>query len=149
MPSPSWAPGSGGSGSRSRVVFLLMLYPLYSVLTAANVSMIAIFTANMLGSFVYAMGIGAAYAFMAEAFPQAVRSSGLSILYATGVAVFGGTTQFVVAWLIRVTDNPMVPAWYQIAATVVSIAGILLLVPHAEVVRERTAHAAALPERAG
>jgi MFS family permease len=127
----------------SRVVFLLMLYPLYSVLTAANVSMAAMFTANILGSFVYAVGIGAAYAFLAEAFPQAVRSSGLSILYATGVAVFGGTTQFVVAWLITVTDNPMVPAWYQIVATTLSIVGIVLLVPHAEVLRERRGPAAA------
>ncbi len=127
----------------SRVVFLLMLYPLYTVLTAANVSMAAMFTANIVGSFVYAVGIGAAYAFMAEAFPQAVRSSGLSIRYATGVAVFGGTTQFVIAWLIKVTDNPMVPAWYQIVATTLSIAGIVLLAPHAEVLRERRALAEA------
>ena len=129
----------------SRVVFLLMLYPLYTVLTSDNVSMPALFTANILGNFVYAVGIGAAYAFLAEAFPQAVRSSGLSILYATGVAIFGGTTQFVVAWLIKVTGDPMVPAWYQIAATLVSIGGILMLTPHAEVVRERTAPAAAVP----
>ena len=128
----------------SRVIFLLMLYPLYQVLTSAGASTAAIFTANMLGNLVYAVGIGAVYAFMAEAFPQSVRSSGLSILYATGVAVFGGTTQFVVAWLIKVTGDPMVPAWYQIAATFVSIAGILLLVPHAEVLRERRAHAEAV-----
>ena len=129
----------------SRVLFLLMLYPLYQVLTFAGASTAAIFAANMLGNLVYAVGIGAVYAFMAEAFPQSVRSSGLSILYATGVAVFGGTTQFVVAWLIKVTGDPMVPAWYQIAATFVSIAGILLLMPHAEVLRERRAHAPAVP----
>ena len=45
-----------------------------------------------------------------------MRSSGLGILYALGVTIFGGTTQFVVAWLIDVTKDPMVPAWYQIAA---------------------------------
>lgn len=128
----------------SRVVFVLMLYPLYQVLTSAGASTAAIFAANTLGNLVYAVGIGAAYAFMAEAFPQRVRSSGLSILYATGVAVFGGTTQFVVAWLIKVTGDPMVPAWYQIVATFVSIAGIVLLVPHAEVLRERRAQAQAV-----
>jgi hypothetical protein len=44
--------------------------------------------------------------------------------------VFGGTTQFVVAWLIDWTGNAMVPAWYQLAANVVSIVGVVLLVPY-------------------
>ena len=96
---------------------------------------------HMFLNFLFAIGIGAVYAFMAEAFPQAVRSSGLAILYATGVMIFGGTTQFVVAWLIEVTKDPMVPAWYQIITTIASIVGILLLMPHAEVLRERAAHA--------
>ena len=94
-------------------------------------------------NFLFAIGIGAVYAFMAEAFPQAVRSSGLAILYAAGVTIFGGTTQFVVAWLIDVTKDPMVPAWYQIVATIASIVGILLLMPHAEVLRERAVRAEA------
>ena len=80
---------------------------------------------------------------MAEAFPKAVRSSGLAILYAFGVMIFGGTTQFVVAWLIDVTKDPMVPAWYQMVTTLVSIVGVVLLTPHAEVLRERTAPAPA------
>ena len=54
------------------------------------------------------------------------------MVYALGVTIFGGTTQFVVAWLIDSTGNPMVPAWYQIAANVVAIVGVLLLMPHAE-----------------
>ena len=92
---------------------------------------------NSFLGFVYAIGIGAAYAFLSEAFPQSVRSSGLAILYALGVAIFGGTTQFVVAWLIDLTKDPLVPAWYQIVATTISIVGIMLLAPHAEVLAER------------
>ena len=65
------------------------------------------------------------------------RSSGLSILYALGVAIFGGTTQFVVAWLIDVTKDPLIPAWYQMAANIAAIVGVMLLTPHAEVLRER------------
>ena len=37
-------------------------------------------------------------------------ASGVSILYALGTTIFGGTTQFVVAWLIERTGSPMVPA---------------------------------------
>ena len=123
----------------SRVAFLAILYPAYLVLTSPQASVTAIVAVNSLLGFVFAIGIGAVYAFMAEAFPQSVRSSGLSILYASGVMIFGGTTQFVVAWLIDTTMDPMVPAWYQIATTAVSIVGVLLMNPHAEVLRERRA----------
>ena len=87
---------------------------------------------NMLANAIFAAGIGAIYAFMAEAFPASVRSSGLAILYALGVAIFGGTTQFVVAWLIDVTGNPLVPAYYQVIATLVGIGGVVLLDRHAD-----------------
>ena len=127
----------------SRVIFVLVVYPVYLILTAPSASTATIVACTMFLNFVFAIGIGAVYAFMAEAFPQAVRSSGLAILYAAGVTIFGGTTQFVVAWLIDVTKNPMVPAWYQIVTTIASIVGILLLMPHAEVLRERAAHAEA------
>jgi hypothetical protein len=57
-----------------------------------------------------------------------------------GGDIFGGTTQFAVAWLIDWTKDPMVPAWYQMAANVVAIIGIMLLTPHPEALRERVAH---------
>jgi MFS family permease len=94
-------------------------------------------------NFVFSIGMGATYAFLSEAFPKSVRSSGLAILYALGVTVFGGTTQFVVAWLIDWTNNPVVPAWYQIVANIAGIIGVLLLMPHEEVVRERATPALA------
>ena len=125
----------------ARLGFLLIVYPVYLILTSPNASVAAIVGGNLFLGFVYAIGIGAAYAFMAEAFPQSVRSSGLAILYALGVMIFGGTTQFVVAWLIDVTKNPMVPAWYQIVATSASIVGVVLMTPHAEVLRERAVRA--------
>jgi hypothetical protein len=48
-----------------------------------------------------------------------------------------------VAWLIDWTKDPMVPAWYQIIANVAAIIGVMLLMPHAEVLRERTARVTA------
>ena len=121
----------------SRVAFVLVVYPVYLILASPTASVATIIAGNSFLGFVFAIGIGPAYAFMAEAFPQSVRSSGLAILYALGVMIFGGTTQFVVAWLINVTGNPMVPAWYQMVTTTVSIVGVLLMTPHAEVLRER------------
>ena len=121
----------------SRVLFVMIIYPAYLVLTASSAAASVIVAVNMFINFVFSIGIGATYAFLSEAFPKSVRSSGLAILYALGVTVFGGTTQFVVAWLIDLTDNPMVPAWYQMVANIGGIIGVLLLMPHDEVVRER------------
>jgi MFS family permease len=121
----------------SRVLFVMIIHPGYLVLTASSAAASVIVAANMFINFVFSIGIGATYAFLSEAFPKSVRSSGLAILYALGVTVFGGTTQFVVAWLIDLTNNPMVPAWYQMVANIGGIIGVLLLMPHDEVVRER------------
>jgi MFS family permease len=127
----------------SRMVFLAVIYPVYVILTSPEASSATVVAANVFINFVFATGIGSFYAFIAEAFPQSVRSSGVAILYALGVAIFGGTTQFVVAWLIDVTKDPMVPAWYQIVFTAVATIGVLMLRPHAEVLRERALRGAA------
>ena len=131
-----------------RVLFALLIYPAYVILTSPDASLAAIFVVNMGLQAAYATGIGTMYAFLAEAFPKAVRSSGLAILYALGTTIFGGTTQFVVAWLIDRTGSPMVPAWYMLTATLAAIAGVALLKAHPEAVRECITQAAPSPARA-
>ena len=44
-----------------------------------------------------------------------------------GVAVFGGTTQLIIATLIQVTHNPLSPAWYAMGFTVVGLIASLLI----------------------
>jgi MFS family permease len=123
----------------SRLVFAAGIYPAFLVLTSPESSTLALFVTYMSLSMLFAMGMAPAYAFLLEAFPKAVRSSGISILYALGTTIFGGTTQFVVAWLIDRTGDPMVPAWYMLTATIAGVIGILGLMPHPEVLRERRA----------
>jgi MFS family permease len=111
----------------ARVVFVLMLYPAYLGLTSPEATASTIVAINALLNFMFSIGIGAMYVFLSEAFPRPVRSSGLGLVYSLGVTIFGGSTQFVVAWLINWTKDPMVPAWYQMAANLAAIAGILLM----------------------
>jgi MFS family permease len=47
-----------------------------------------------------------------ESLPPHVRAGGFGLIYATSIAVFGGSTQFMTAWLTRLTGDPLVPAWY-------------------------------------
>jgi len=46
------------------------------------------------------------------------------------VTIFGGTTQPIILWLSKF--DPLMPAWYQIAANVAATIAVILLVPHKE-----------------
>lgn len=62
-----------------------------------------------------------------ESLPAHVRSGALAMVYALAISVFGGSTQFAVAWLTRVTGNPLAPAWYMIGAVLVGLLAVILL----------------------
>ncbi len=55
------------------------------------------------------------------------RAAGIALAYAAATAVFGGTTQAVVTWLIAATGSPVAPAWYASATGVASGVALLLL----------------------
>ena len=55
-------------------------------------------------------------------FPPGIRSTGLALTYAVGVAIFGGTATYVVTWLVGVTGDPLASTYYVMAAN----AGLLL-----------------------
>ena len=62
-----------------------------------------------------------------ELLPRGVRATGLSIAYAVGVALFGGTTQLIVTWLIGATGNPAAPAWYVAGTSVITAIAMMAL----------------------
>ena len=62
-----------------------------------------------------------------ELLPAGFRSIGVSLVYAIGTTLFGGTTQFVVTGLLAWTHNPNAPAWYLAATSIVSLVAIWLL----------------------
>jgi len=49
---------------------------------------------------------------ISEALPRRVRSLSLGLIYALAISTFGGTTQFVVAWLTGLLHSDLAPAWY-------------------------------------
>ncbi len=62
---------------------------------------------------------------LTESLPASIRSGGVAVIYAVAIATFGGTTQYIVTWLIARTGNPLAPAWYWTAAAGVGLVGIL------------------------
>lgn len=65
-----------------------------------------------------------------EMFPKHVRASGMSLVYSVGVSVFGGFAPFISSWLVNATGSKLAPAWYLLAATLVSLLGLLWLKDH-------------------
>jgi MHS family citrate/tricarballylate:H+ symporter-like MFS transporter len=74
----------------------------------------------------FAQTVGAAAGFIAltEGLPPHVRSGALSLVYAIAISVFGGSTQFVIAWLIKVTGDPMMPAYYLFGALAIGLVAV-------------------------
>jgi MFS family permease len=74
-----------------------------------------------------AMSATAAMVVIPELLPAAFRSTGVSLVYAIGTTLFGGTTQFAVTALIAWTGSPMAPAWYLAAACMLSLAAMAMV----------------------
>jgi MFS transporter, MHS family, citrate/tricarballylate:H+ symporter len=62
---------------------------------------------------------------LTESLPAAIRSGGVAIVYAFSIAIFGGSTQYSVTWLIKATGNPLAPAWYWIVALTIGLGAMV------------------------
>ncbi|MGH8870003.1 MAG: MFS transporter [Actinomycetes bacterium] len=60
-------------------------------------------------------------------FPTHVRVAGVAIAYNVSTALFGGTAPAVNEWLIKVTGNDLMPAYYMMAACIVGGASLLFV----------------------
>ena len=63
-----------------------------------------------------------------ESLPPATRSGTVAMLYAGTIAIFGGSTQFIIHWLVDTFDNPMLPAVYMAGSIVIGLVQRILLV---------------------
>jgi MHS family proline/betaine transporter-like MFS transporter len=66
----------------------------------------------------------------ASLFPTRVRSTGLSLSYNLAVTVFGGFASLIITLLISKTGSNLAPAYYVIAAAVLSLIGTLIYREH-------------------
>ncbi|MEI9989950.1 MAG: MFS transporter [Rhizomicrobium sp.] len=64
---------------------------------------------------------------LTEQLPPRVRSGVVAIVYAFAIASFGGSTQFMLTWLLDLTKNPLAPAYYWAAALAVGLVAMALV----------------------
>jgi len=60
-------------------------------------------------------------------FPTSSRYGGMGIAYNFSVAIFGGTTPFIVAWLIQASGDDMMPAYYLMLTSTIGAVTIFFL----------------------
>jgi MHS family proline/betaine transporter-like MFS transporter len=98
---------------------LVLAYPLFWLLTS-HPTATSLLVVQIVANIIQPLATGAISATLAEMFPTAVRFTGVSVSYAIGTTVFGGFAPFAATYLVRVTGDPVSPAYYLMTAAVVS-----------------------------
>jgi MFS family permease len=102
-----------------RLILAVLLYPvLHLVVSSGSPVVLVICMAALMA--IHASCSSAALALVPMIFPTAVRTAGLSIAYALGVTIFGGTAQIVFTWVIGATGDKLSWVWYIVAMSLVS-----------------------------
>jgi MFS family permease len=109
-----------------RILLVLAIYPAFLFLNG-HPSIITLLLTTGLMSVLGSLSSAALIVAIPEMLPASVRASGLSIAYAFAVTVFGGTTQFVLTWLIGVSHDPLSPAWYMIVSGILGVIAMALM----------------------
>jgi len=115
-----------------RALYLIAAYPVFFLIVQQR-STLALLAGTAVLSILLNISSGAFYVSFAESLPKRVRGVIFATVYATAIAVFGGTTQAFIAWLNEVTGNPLAMAWYLMAVTAASLAAMLLMAESAPV----------------
>lgn len=103
---------------------MLAIYPVFWLITTyPSVPMVLCLSALLTACVNFAMT--PLFLGIMEALPVAVRTSGMSVISSVGITVIGGSSQFVVTWLLAKTGDPMSPAWYMLACCLVTILAVL------------------------
>ncbi|WP_370331281.1 MFS transporter [Mycolicibacterium hippocampi] len=107
------------------VAFAVLGYPLFLLMNSGSLA--AAVTAHCALAAIEAVYVSTAVSAGVELFATRVRFSGFSVGYNVCVAVFGGTTPYIVTWLTAATGNVIAPAYYLVIAAVVSLGTVLTL----------------------
>ncbi len=103
-----------------RIALAIVVLPAFLLLLAVTTTGVLVFVTASL-TLLSVLSSAAAMTALTEVFPNEVRSSGVAISYALSVTLFGGTTQFIIAWLIGMTGSRVSPAYYVIFTSVISL----------------------------
>lgn len=109
-----------------RVALAILIVPAFWWVSVAPGATSLLVTTGVLASLTAASAAASMVA-IPELMPARFRSTGIAITYSVGTAIFGGTTQFAVTWIISATHSALAPAYYVVATSVISLVATLLV----------------------
>jgi MHS family proline/betaine transporter-like MFS transporter len=113
---------------RRRVLFFGAFWTALVAYLSMRLASDGTFFEVMGGQVLIATGVGlyngAAFVAAAESFPTSFRGTGHALGYQVTVALLGGTSPLICAWLAATFQTPLAPAWY---VTAIAAATIVLL----------------------
>ena len=119
------------------VAFIVLTIPLFVVMTKAAGMLAAVILCQIVFAIALTANDGTLATFLAESFPTNVRYSGFALSFNGANALLGGTTPFIVTWLIKVTGSPLAPAVYLTVIALIAMVAIF---------RSRAIHGSELTE---
>ena len=107
------------------VAFIVMSIPLFAIMTRAGGRLGIVILCQIVFAIILTGNDGTLATFLAESFPTNVRYSGFALSFNSANALLGGTTPFIVTWLITVTESTLVPAVYLTVVSLIAMVAIL------------------------
>ena len=119
------------------IAFIVLTIPLFIVMTKATGMLAVVILCQIAFAIILTANDGTLATFLAESFPTNVRYSGFALSFNGANALLGGTTPFIVTWLIKVTGSPLAPAVYLTVIALIAMVAIF---------QSRTIHGSDLTE---
>jgi MFS transporter, MHS family, citrate/tricarballylate:H+ symporter len=109
-----------------QLITLALTYPTFLWIVDAPGALSLLFGFGAL-SLIGSLPFSAFYATFTEGLPQKIRGGVFATIYAVAIAIFGGTAQLVVTWLLHVSGNPLAPSWYLLLAAALGLIAMSLM----------------------
>ena len=117
-------------------ILAVLIIPTFSIVVHLR-SAGTLYAATVLINALISLGFTPIFIYLSEAMPPRARATSIGIVYAITIAVFGGSTQLVVTWLIAATGNSLMPALLWELVLIISLTGMILTQETAPITRRR------------
>ena len=108
----------------SSLGFLLFTYPLFALLTTTP-TLTNLVIVQFSGAVLFGTVFGVIPTLLPELFATNVRYTGVSISIGLAQMIFGGTSPFINSYLVKLTGDPVSPAYWVMA--VAALSGVVML----------------------
>lgn len=103
---------------------IVVAWPMFILLTASPSIGVLTLCEAIVGLFMV-FYFGPMPSLLSELFPVQIRSSGMTIAYSLGVAIFGGFAPLILTALVSATGELTVPGFYYAALSLLSLIGVI------------------------